>query len=345
MGDAEGAAAMATRALTHYPDHPELLDIRRRCQTGQTVEPDLPVQRPTPTATWEDEHLTKAMDKAGVTDAQAVLEESSHHDTDGDGVLDQEELERAASVVAAQQHVQETMVEDDVDAAPAPVQASPMAAEPEPDQPTLEELVNQAKGELDAGHPKAAIGLLRDRLRTDGAEDIEAWITAATAMHRLNLEDHALGAARHSIRIDDQRPEGWVLVGDVHAAKGETNAAIEAYTKALECGASDEVAARRWPLLGRNEHPDVWFEEAMTRLGPEAPTDDRVALAAWMLDLGEGEVTALEHLPDQPPTLPEAPELGAHVILLLANDAPRLRARATVCNFSTSRPSACGRQK
>ena len=328
MGDAEGAGAMATRALTHYPDHPELLDIRRRCQTGQTVEPDLPVQRPTPTATWEDEHLTKAMDKAGVTDAQAVLEESSHHDTDGDGVLDQEELERAASVVAAQQHVQETMVEDDADATPPPVEAPPIVAEPEHHQPTLEDLVNQAKGELDAGHPKAAIGLLRDRLRTDGAEDIEAWITAATAMHRLNLEDHALGAAQHSIRIDDQRPEGWVLVGDVHAAKGETNAAIEAYTKALERGANDDVAARRWPLLSRNEHPDVWFEEAMTRLGPEAPTDDRVALAAWMLDLGEGEVTALEHLPDQPPTLPEAPELGAHVILLLANDAPRLRARA-----------------
>ena len=327
MGDAEGAGAMATRALTHYPDHPELLDIRRRCQTGQTVEPDLPVQRPTPTATWEDEHLTKAMDKAGVTDAQAVLEESSHHDTDGDGVLDQEELERAASVVAAQQHVQETMVEDDADATPPPVEAPPIVAEPEHHQPTLEDLVNQAKGELDAGHPKAAIGLLRDRLRTDGAEDIEAWITAA-AMHRLNLEDHALGAAQHSIRIDDQRPEGWVLVGDVHAAKGETNAAIEAYTKALERGANDDVAARRWPLLSRNEHPDVWFEEAMTRLGPEAPTDDRVALAAWMLDLGEGEVTALEHLPDQPPTLPEAPELGAHVILLLANDAPRLRARA-----------------
>ena len=328
MGDAEGAGAMATRALTHYPDHPELLDIRRRCQTGQTVEPDLPVQRPTPTATWEDEHLTKAMDKAGVTDAQAVLEESSHHDTDGDGVLDQEELERAASVVAAQQHVQETMVEDDADATPPPVEAPPIVAEPEHHQPTLEDLVNQAKGELDAGHPKAAIGLLRDRLRTDGAEDIEAWITAATAMHRLNLEDHALGAAQHSIRIDDQRPEGWVLVGDVHAAKGETNAAIEAYTKALERGANDDVAARRWPLLSRNEHPDVWFEEAMTRLGPEAPTDDRVALAAWMLDLGEGEVTALEHLPDQPPTLPEAPELGARVILLLANDAPRLRARA-----------------
>ena len=84
----------------------------------------MPVQRPTPTATWEDEHLTKAMDKAGVTDAQAVLEESSHHDTDGDGVLDQEELERAASVVAAQQHVQETMVEDDADATPPPVRSA-----------------------------------------------------------------------------------------------------------------------------------------------------------------------------------------------------------------------------
>ena len=47
MGDTDGAGAMATRALTHYPDHPELLDIRRRCQSGQAVEPDMPVQRPT----------------------------------------------------------------------------------------------------------------------------------------------------------------------------------------------------------------------------------------------------------------------------------------------------------
>ena len=146
-------------------------------------------------------------------------------------------------------------------------------------------------------------------------------------MHRLNLEDYALGAAQHSIRIDDQRPEGWVLVGDVHAAKGETNAAIEAYTKALECGASDDVAARRWPLLSRNEHPDVWFEEAMTRLGPRRRQMTALRWPHGCSTLAK-EVTALEHLPDQPPTLPEAPELGAQVILLLANDAPRLRARA-----------------
>ena len=328
MGDTDGAGAMATRALTHYPDHPELLDIRRRCQSGTAVEPDLPVQRPTPTATWEDEHLTKAMDKAGVTDAQAVLEESTHHDTDGDGRLDEDELERAANVVAAQQQVQETMVEQDVDPGPKPSHGTSAVEGLESDMIALSVLIEQAQAELEAGHPKAAIGLLRDRLRTDGAENIEAWITAATAMHRLNLEDHALGAAQHSIRIDDQRHEGWALAGDIHASKGETNAAIEAYTKALERGAGDELAARRWPLLTRQEHPQQWFEEAIMRLGPEAPEDDRVALAGWLLDLGEGEVSALEHLPDQPPTLPEAPELGAKVILLLANDAPRLRARA-----------------
>ena len=327
MGDTDGAGAMATRALTHYPDHPELLDIRRRCQSGQAVEPDLPAQRPTPTATWEDEHLTKAMDKAGVSDAQAVLEESTHHDTDGDGRLDQEELERAASVVAAQQQVQEAMVEEEPEPLEQPA-AEAQPTEPESNQDLLENVVAQAKQELDAGHPKAAIGLLRERLRTDGAEDVEAWLTAATAMHRLNLEDHALGAAQHSLRLDDQRPEGWALVGDVHAAKGEHNAAIEAYTNAIERGAGEEVANRRWPLLARSEHPELWFEEAMTRLGPEADEDDRTALAAWLLDLGEGEVGALEHLPDQPPTLPEAPDLGARVLLLLANDAPRLRARA-----------------
>ena len=328
MGETDGAGAMATRALTHYPDHPELLDIRRRCQSGKAIEPDLPAQRPTPTATWEDEHLTKAMDKTGVTDAQAVLEESTHHDIDGDGRLDEEELERAASVVAAQQQVQEAMVEHDVVPEPGPAPSTNPVVAPEPKETTLSELIDQAKAELEAGHPKAAIGLLRDRLRTDGAEDVEAWITAATAMHRLNLEDHALGAAQHSIRIDEQRPEGWALVGDVHAAKGESGAAIDAYTNAMERGAADDVATRRWGLLTRSEQPAIWFEEAMTRLGPEAPEDDRVALAAWMLDLGEGEVTALEHLPDQPPTLPAAPELGARVILLLANDAPRLRARA-----------------
>ena len=327
MGDTDGAGAMATRALTHYPDHPELLDIRRRCQTGQVVEPDLPAQRPTPTATWEDEHLTKAMDKAGVTDAQAVLEESTHHDTDGDGRLDQEELERAASVVAAQQQVQEAMVEDEPEIEEKPV-SDGEGPEDESAESLLEDVIAQAKEELDAGHPKAAIGLLRERLRSDAAEHVEAWLTAATAMHRLNLEDHALGAAQHSLRLDDERAEGWILVGDVHAAKGEHNAAIEAYTNAIQRGAGEDVVNRRWPLLTRSEQPELWFEEAMSRLGPEDEEADRTALAAWLLDLGEGEVGALEHLPDQPPTLPEAPDLGARVLLLLANDAPRLRARA-----------------
>jgi len=328
MGDTDGAGAMATRALTHYPDHPELLDIRRRCLSGQSIQPDLPAERPTPTATWEDEHLTKAMDKAGVSDAQAVLEESTHHDIDGDGRLDQDELERAASVVAAQQQVQDAMVEEPMpEPSTEPEPAPPESAE-SPSETPLSDVVQQARDELDAGHPKAAIGLLRDRLRTDGAENIDAWLTAATAMHRLNLEDHALGAAQHSLRIDDQRHEAWSLVGDVHAAKGEHQAAIDAYTNAIEFGASDDVNNRRWVLLTKDGHPGLWYEEAMSKLGPDADLEDRMALASWMLHLGEGEVTALEHLPDQPPTLPEAPEIGSRVLLLLADDAPRLRARA-----------------
>ena len=328
MGDTDGAGAMATRALTHYPDHPELLDIRRRCLSGQSIQPDLPAERPTPTATWEDEHLTKAMDKAGVSDAQAVLEESTHHDIDGDGRLDQDELERAASVVAAQQQVQDAMVEEPMpEPSTEPEPAPPESAE-SPSETPLSDVVQQARDELDAGHPKAAIGLLRDRLRTDGAENIDAWLTAAIAMHRLNLEDHALGAAQHSLRIDDQRHEAWSLVGDVHAAKGEHQAAIDAYTNAIEFGASDDVNNRRWVLLTKDGHPGLWYEEAMSKLGPDADLEDRMALASWMLHLGEGEVTALEHLPDQPPTLPEAPEIGSRVLLLLADDAPRLRARA-----------------
>lgn len=321
MGDVGGAEAMATRALTHYPDHPELLDIRRRCASDRAQTPDLPAERPSTTATWDDQLLTRAMRKAGVSDPQAVLEESSHHDIDGDGRLDAAELEAAANVVAAQQQAQETIA-----AATnlEPAQGSDVAPQPV----DLESLINEAQAELDAGHPKHAVALLKPHLKTLAANNARAWRVAAIGMQRLNLDDHARGAALHALRLDQTEPLTHGLLGDLHAAKGERSQALASYDAAIANGAGEEVLVRRWAVLDRTETPDLWYIEALDRLTVDAPSPDRHALAMWLVGLGEGEATALERLEGQPRTIPEGPFLAERAITLLAEDLPRVRARA-----------------
>ena len=321
MGDVGGAEAMATRALTHYPNHPELLDIRRRCASNQAQTPDLPSERPTTSATWEDQHLTRAMRKAGVSDAQAVLEESSHHDVDGDGRLDESELRAAATVVAAQQQAQEAIAASTDEKAPADPPSTSEVVD-------LESVINMAQSELDAGHPKQAVALLKPHLKSLAKNDARAWRVAAVGMHRLNLDDHARGAAQHALRLDVTDPQTHGLIGDLHAARGEREQALAAYDAAVDHGAGEEVLVRRWAVLDRTETPDRWYIEAMERLTPEAPSPDRHALAMWLVALGEGEAAALERLEGQPRTIPEGPSLATKALTLLGDDLPRIRARA-----------------
>ena len=321
MGDVGGAEAMATRALTHYPNHPELLDIRRRCASNQAQTPDLPSERPTTSATWEDQHLTRAMRKAGVSDAQAVLEESSHHDVDGDGRLDESELRAAATVVAAQQQAQEAIAASTDEKAPADPPSTSEVVD-------LESVINMAQSELDAGHPKQAVALLKPHLKSLAKNDARAWRVAAVGMHRLNLDDHARGAAQHALRLDVTDPQTHGLIGDLHAARGEREQALAAYDAAVDHGAGEEVLVRRWAVLDRTETPDRWYIEAMDRLTPQAPSPDRHALAMWLVALGEGEAAALERLEGQPRTIPEGPSLATKALTLLGDDLPRIRARA-----------------
>ena len=51
------------------------------------------------------------MEETGVEDAEAILAEAAHHDLDGDGHLDKEELKSAAGIVAATQIVEEQIEE------------------------------------------------------------------------------------------------------------------------------------------------------------------------------------------------------------------------------------------
>ena len=51
------------------------------------------------------------MQETGVEDSEAILAEAAHHDHDGDGILDKEELASAASVVAATKIIEEQIEE------------------------------------------------------------------------------------------------------------------------------------------------------------------------------------------------------------------------------------------
>jgi hypothetical protein len=139
------------------------------------------------------------MRKAGVSDAQAVLEESSHHDVDGDGRLDESELRAAATVVAAQQQAQEAIAASTDEHTPADPPSTSEVVD-------LESVINMAQSELDAGHPKQAVALLKPHLKSLAKNDARAWRVAAVGMHRLNLDDHARGAAQHAFAIERHRP-------------------------------------------------------------------------------------------------------------------------------------------
>ena len=62
-------------------------------------------------ATHQESTLNVVMQETGVEDSEAILAEAAHHDHDGDGVLDKEELVSAASVVAATKIIEEQIEE------------------------------------------------------------------------------------------------------------------------------------------------------------------------------------------------------------------------------------------
>jgi tetratricopeptide (TPR) repeat protein len=101
IGDDAGAAAMARRGLEFFPGHPSLTDVLNRTKHAPVEEVPDEIESTVTKATHQESTLSVVMEETGVEDSEAILAEAAHHDLDGDGYLDREELKSAANIVGS----------------------------------------------------------------------------------------------------------------------------------------------------------------------------------------------------------------------------------------------------
>jgi len=191
IGDLEGAHAMAGKALTFYPGHPMLVDLKARTKDSglsvpmEAMKPSLEVSQ-----SVDMDVVQKVAKKAGIEDTGALLQEAMHHDHDHDESISAEELESAAAVVVATQSISQDIGSASPETLAAPSE-EPTTAAPVID---LDALSTQATELLKSGQAKDALQLLKPHLKTVGAQHANAWRVAGGAMARLNLDTHAMAA-------------------------------------------------------------------------------------------------------------------------------------------------------
>lgn len=343
IGDEVGAYEMATKALSFFPGHPTLTELKARCKGSvESVEIEaMPVVEPT--QTFSEAQVKKAMEETGATDREAVLAEAVHHD-DGNENLEFSELMSAAEVVAATEVVevtlqgQPTLIHDEpepiteVEATPQPAPAAAPAPEPVPEPaPTinLDELVEEATQMIRSGSPSEALKLLKPHLKTIGAEHAGAWRIAGGAMARLDLDDHAIGALNHAQTLDPTQASGWFNLGSIYQRKGNSSMAIEAYMQAINAQPDYLKAALKCSILcyevGDIEH---YLTASRAVLISDPSNAVRHQLIEVLIGLAEGEAHVLETAQGLPPTLPEGPHMAKEALELLGPGTSHHHARA-----------------
>lgn len=343
IGDEVGAYEMATKALSFFPGHPTLTELKARCKGSvESVEIEaMPVVEPT--QTFSEAQVKKAMEETGATDREAVLAEAVHHD-DGNENLEFSELMSAAEVVAATEVVEVTLqgqpslIHDEpepmaeVEAAPLPAPAAAPSPEPVPEPvPTinLDELVEEATQMIRSGSPSEALNLLKPHLKTIGAEHAGAWRIAGGAMARLDLDDHAIGALNHAQTLDPTQASGWFNLGSIHQRKGNSSMAIEAYMQAITAQPDYLKAALKCSILcyevGDIEH---YLTASRAVLISDPSNAVRHQLIEVLIGLAEGEAHVLETAQGLPPTLPEGPHMAKEALELLGPGTSQHHARA-----------------
>ena len=145
IGDDAGAAAMARRGLEFFPGHPSLTDVLNRTKSAPVEEVPDEIETTVTKASHQESTLNVVMEETGVEDAEAILAEAAHHDIDGDGHLDKEELKSAAGIVAATQIVEEQIKET----IEAEIQERPVV-----EDINLDRLTDEATELIRQGEPK-----------------------------------------------------------------------------------------------------------------------------------------------------------------------------------------------
>ena len=320
IGDDAGAAAMARRGLEFFPGHPSLTDVLNRTKSAPVEEVPDEIETTVTKATHQESTLNVVMEETGVEDAEAILAEAAHHDLDGDGHLDKEELKSAAGIVAATQIIEE-QIEETIE---AEIQDRPVVEEI-----NLDKLTDEATELIRQGEPKKALALLKPHLKTIGAQHAGAWRIAGGAMARMELDTHAIAALEHATKLDETVASGWYNLGSLYARNENQTGAVEAFEKTVELDARHIKARRKLVDFARTEN-DVGtvLSQGMQILEHQDDPDLRNEIIQSLLQCGETEVEVLEYITGIPPTMPEAPQLAQYALDLLSPGASVDRARA-----------------
>jgi tetratricopeptide (TPR) repeat protein len=320
IGDDAGAAAMARRGLEFFPGHPSLTDVLNRTKSAPVEEVPDEIETTVTKASHQESTLNVVMEETGVEDAEAILAEAAHHDIDGDGHLDKEELKSAAGIVAATQIVEE-QIEETIE---AEIQERPAV-----EDINLDRLTDEATELIRQGEPKKALALLKPHLKTIGAQHAGAWRIAGGAMARMELDTHAIAALEHATKLDDSVASGWYNLGSLYARNENQNGARDAFEKTVELDPRHIKARRKLIDFAKAEN-DVGsvLSQGMQVLDHQDDPELRKEIIETLLQCGETEVEVLEYITGIPPTMPEAPQLAHYALDLLSPGASVDRARA-----------------
>ena len=320
IGDEAGAAAMARRGLEFFPGHPSLTDVLQRTKTASVEEVPDEIQTTVTKATHQESTLNVVMEETGVENAEAILSEAVHHDLDGDGYLDKEELKSAAGIVAATQIVEERIEE----ALETEIQERPVVEEI-----NLDKLTDEATELIRQGEPKKALALLKPHLKTIGAQHAGAWRIAGGAMARMELDSHAIAALEHATKLDGTVASGWYNLGSLYARNENPTGAKEAFEKAVDHDASHIKARRKIIDIAKSQNDiGTVLSHGMQILEHQDDPELRNEIIQSLLQCGETEVEVLEYITGIPPTMPEAPQLAQYAMDLLSPGPSVDRARA-----------------
>ena len=320
IGDEAGAAAMARRGLEFFPGHPSLTDVLNRTKSAPVEEVPDEIETTVTKASHQESTLNVVMEETGVEDAEAILAEAAHHDIDGDGHLDKEELKSAAGIVAATQIVEE-QIEETIE---AEIQERPVV-----EDINLDRLTDEATELIRQGEPKKALALLKPHLKTIGAQHAGAWRIAGGAMARMELDTHAIAALEHATKLDDSVASGWYNLGSLYARNENQNGAKDAFEKTVELDPRHIKARRKLIDFAKAENDSgTVLSQGMQVLDHQDDPELRKEIIETLLQCGETEVEVLEYITGIPPTMPEAPQLAQYALDLLSPGASVDRARA-----------------
>ena len=320
IGDEVGAAAMARRGLDFFPGHPSLTDVLSRSKNAPIEEVPEAIESTITKASHHESTLVNVMADSGVSDSEAILSEAVHHDLDGDGHLDKEELQSAAEVVAATQKI-ETEIQEAIE---SEIENNPIVEEID-----LDKLTAEATEMIRQGEPKKALALLKPHLKTIGANHAGAWRIAGGAMARMELDTHAIAALEHATRLDDEVASGWYNLGTLYARNDDDNKAIEAFENTIELDKRHLKARLKLVDYAKSSGNigDV-LSHGMAFLEVQDDALLRNEIIEHLLTCAEQEVAVLENITGIPPTMPEAPQLAQYALDFLTPGASEHRARA-----------------